>query len=55
MAVAGQLRTYHVTVMASTTTAIAIFEQFRKEIDDYNDTRERLIKVFDYRRNFYRA
>jgi len=34
-----------VTVMASTTTATAIFEQFRKEIDDYNDIRELLIKA----------
>jgi hypothetical protein len=24
----------------------ALFDQFRQEIDDHNDTRERLIKVF---------
>ena len=27
------------------TTVTALFDQFRQEIDDYNDTRERLIKV----------
>ena len=30
--------------MAAST--VALFEQFRQEIDDYTDTRERLIKVF---------
>jgi len=42
---------HHVTVMAaspSTTPTIALFDQFRKEIDDHNDTRECLIKVFDH-------
>ncbi|KAF8807240.1 Translin [Phlegmacium glaucopus] len=29
----------------STTSTTAIFDQFRKEIDDHNDTRERLIKA----------
>jgi len=29
----------------STTLTTALFEQFRKEIDDHNDTRERLIKA----------
>lgn len=35
---------------------VALFDQFRQEIDDYNDTRERLIKVFfNIRRDFYRT
>ena len=36
--------THHVTPMAAST--VALFDKFRQEIDDYNDTRERLIKVF---------
>lgn len=37
--------THHVTLMATLTTVAAHFDLFRKEIDDHNDTRERLIKV----------
>ena len=39
------------------TTVTALFDQFRQEIDDYNDTRERLIKVFFFciRRAFHRT
>ena len=46
--------TYHVTLMTAST--VALFDQFRQEIDHYNDTRERLIKVFfNIRRAFCRT